>query len=332
MNGAFYCRSELTAPWGLTLPPMPAYLWFHVVTSGHALLQAGTPTPAARAGDLALVPHGEGHVLARRARSAGAGDPRPGARAGQRPLRDPASRRRRRADHPDLRSGALRPSGRPQPGRRSCRTMIQVEAGSSTADRVDAEHAAADGRRGADAAPGWRGGDHAPRRHPGHPGDPRHGSTRTPPRDRLAGALQDRQIGHAITLIHRDPARAWTRRVAGGRDRDVTLGVRSPLHRPRRRARDDYVARWRMHLALAELSEHGATVGELAGRLGYRSEAAFARAFKRVVGIPPGRREACAGRTFPRNCGSATDLEGAAASSASSFTATRNRSRACRAG
>ena len=34
--------------------------------------------------------------------------------------------------------------------------------------------------------------------------------------------------------------------------------------------------------------EEGATVAELAQRLGYRSEAAFARAFKRVIGIPPG--------------------------------------------
>ncbi len=34
MSGAFYCRSELTAPWGLTLPVMPDYLWFHVVTRG----------------------------------------------------------------------------------------------------------------------------------------------------------------------------------------------------------------------------------------------------------------------------------------------------------
>ncbi len=49
-----------------------------------------------------------------------------------------------------------------------------------------------------------------------------------------------------------------------------------------------YVARWRMHLALDALSERRRHVGELAGRLGYRSEAAFARAFKRVVGIPPG--------------------------------------------
>ena len=39
MSGAFYCRSELTAPWGLTLPPMPGYLWFHVVTLGEVLLE-----------------------------------------------------------------------------------------------------------------------------------------------------------------------------------------------------------------------------------------------------------------------------------------------------
>ena len=52
--------------------------------------------------------------------------------------------------------------------------------------------------------------------------------------------------------------------------------------------------RWRMHVAVNWLREEGATVGELAGRLGYRSEAAFARAFKRVTGSPPGavRREA----------------------------------------
>ena len=49
-----------------------------------------------------------------------------------------------------------------------------------------------------------------------------------------------------------------------------------------------YVTRWRMHVAVDLLREDGATVGELASRLGYRSEAAFARAFKRVVGVPPG--------------------------------------------
>ncbi|MDQ3694591.1 MAG: cupin domain-containing protein [Chloroflexota bacterium] len=41
MNGASYCRSELTAPWGLTLPPMPGYMWFHMVTSGRMWLETG---------------------------------------------------------------------------------------------------------------------------------------------------------------------------------------------------------------------------------------------------------------------------------------------------
>jgi AraC-like DNA-binding protein len=49
-----------------------------------------------------------------------------------------------------------------------------------------------------------------------------------------------------------------------------------------------YVARWRMQVAVAALREEGATVGQLADRLGYRSEAAFSRAFKRVIGVSPG--------------------------------------------
>lgn len=49
-----------------------------------------------------------------------------------------------------------------------------------------------------------------------------------------------------------------------------------------------YVTRWRMRVAVNALEDEDATVGELANRLGYRSEAAFARAFKRVIGIPPG--------------------------------------------
>jgi AraC-like DNA-binding protein len=44
------------------------------------------------------------------------------------------------------------------------------------------------------------------------------------------------------------------------------------------------VTRWRMQLAVGALRDEGTTVAELADRLGYRSEAAFSRAFKRVMG------------------------------------------------
>jgi AraC-like DNA-binding protein len=49
-----------------------------------------------------------------------------------------------------------------------------------------------------------------------------------------------------------------------------------------------YVTRWRMHVALERLRADAVTVADLASRLGYESEAAFSRAFKRVIGLSPG--------------------------------------------
>jgi AraC-like DNA-binding protein len=102
------------------------------------------------------------------------------------------------------------------------------------------------------------------------------------------GAMRDRQIGRALALIHADPTRAWTvaalaREVAMSRSgfaaRFTTL-VGEPAMQ--------YLTRVRMQVAVTALRDEGASVAELAGRLGYRSQAAFARAFKRVVGVGPG--------------------------------------------
>jgi AraC-like DNA-binding protein len=49
-----------------------------------------------------------------------------------------------------------------------------------------------------------------------------------------------------------------------------------------------YVTRWRMQVALDWLQQDDVGVAELAARLGYESEAAFSRAFKRTIGISPG--------------------------------------------
>ena len=49
-----------------------------------------------------------------------------------------------------------------------------------------------------------------------------------------------------------------------------------------------YVARWKMNVALTSLKEEDTSLGELAERLGYQSEAAFSRAFKRFMGVSPG--------------------------------------------
>ncbi|MBK7862880.1 MAG: helix-turn-helix transcriptional regulator [Archangiaceae bacterium] len=48
-----------------------------------------------------------------------------------------------------------------------------------------------------------------------------------------------------------------------------------------------HVARVQMQAASTALKEQRASVGELAERFGYQSQAAFSRAFKRIIGVPP---------------------------------------------
>jgi AraC-like DNA-binding protein len=101
------------------------------------------------------------------------------------------------------------------------------------------------------------------------------------------GALRDPLIGRAIALVHADPARPWT---VEGLARELAMSRSAFAARFTELVGEpamQYVTTWRMHVALTEL-QGGATVGGLADRLGYRSEAAFARAFKRVIGTPPG--------------------------------------------
>jgi Cupin len=65
MSGTFYCRSEFSAPWALALPPMQNCLMLHVVTSGRCVLEMeATPHCLIQPGDLVLVSHGHGHVIA----------------------------------------------------------------------------------------------------------------------------------------------------------------------------------------------------------------------------------------------------------------------------
>lgn len=102
----------------------------------------------------------------------------------------------------------------------------------------------------------------------------------------LAG-LNDAHVGRALSLMHADPARAWTveelaqesgvSRAALAK-RFVELVGEAPIQ---------YLAGWRMHLARRLLRESNAGMAELAARVGYDSEAAFSRAFRRAVGMPP---------------------------------------------
>ncbi|MBA3260975.1 MAG: AraC family transcriptional regulator [Thermoleophilaceae bacterium] len=288
MNGAFYCRSELSAPWGLTLPPMPGYLWFHVVSSGRVWLETGAADPALlQHGDLALVPHGEGHAL----RS------EPGVQApGILELeREQVSERYEILRHGEggvpttLICGAVRFDN---PAARNLVEILPATIHIEASDSVQLDWMHSILRLMAAEAKELRPGGEAVITRLGDilVIQAIRAWIETDPAARTGwlGALQDRQIGRALSLIHRDPSRAWT---------VATLADELAMSRSAFAARftelvDEpamqYVTRWRMHVALNSLKEQDATVAELAGRLGYRSEAAFARAFKRVIGVPPG--------------------------------------------
>ena len=61
-----------------------------------------------------------------------------------------------------------------------------------------------------------------------------------------------------------------------------------------------YLMHWRMQLAARQMESPNASLAQIAFEVGYESEAAFQRAFKKVVGVPPGtwRRSRSAGITI----------------------------------
>lgn len=288
MSGTFYCRSEVTAPWALALPPVQGCLSFHVVVSGSCRLEVDGEEPRMlQPGDLALVPHGEGHRLASE----------PGVPA---PRIDELNhehvseryavlRHGGGGAHTSLVCGAVRfdhPTAHhlikllPKVIHVPAANTPQMDWMQSTLRLMAAE--ARELRPGGEAVitrladilviqaiRSWIETDPAAQ-------------------TGWLGALQDGQIGRVIARVHRDPANAWS---------VASLAAEAAMSRSAFAARFtelvgepamQYVARWRMQLAMLSLQEGNEALGELAARLGYQSEAAFSRAFKRFLGVSPG--------------------------------------------
>jgi len=100
-------------------------------------------------------------------------------------------------------------------------------------------------------------------------------------------AVNDAHVGKALRLLHANPVRDWTvdelaREVALSRSvlaqRFAELVGEAPMR---------YLANWRMQLAKQMMREGARNIQEVATRVGYDSEAAFNRAFKRATGSPP---------------------------------------------
>jgi AraC-like DNA-binding protein len=100
------------------------------------------------------------------------------------------------------------------------------------------------------------------------------------------GGLRDRYIGRALNLMHAEPTRAWTLQ---------DLAKEAGLSRSSFAERFtgyvgippmQYLQKWRLQIAASRLVD-GASIASIAADVGYESEAAFSRAFKRVIGASP---------------------------------------------
>lgn len=102
----------------------------------------------------------------------------------------------------------------------------------------------------------------------------------------LAG-LRDGMVGRALGLLHERPAYAWSLR---GLAREIGLSRSALAERFTHfvgRPPMQYLTRWRMQLAARRLADGDAKVSAVALEVGYDSEAAFSRAFKKAAGLPP---------------------------------------------
>lgn len=287
MSGAFYSRATFTSPWGMALPEMPGHLMFHVLVRGECRVESEGRAPLhLREGDFALIPHGEGHTLV-----GAPGDPVVSLWETRRQLVTPHYELLHhggggaetamicgavRLDHPAARhlvsllppaihlehSGSERNQWVRSTVQLICHEARSLQAGGEAVITRLADLLVVQAIRA------WLESDEA--------------------NTGWIVALRDREVGSAIRHIHRNPERNWTvaslagavhmSRSAFARRFSAVVGE-SPAA---------YLTRWRMQLATTWLSTGEVRVADLPRRLGYGSEAAFSRAFKREMGMPPG--------------------------------------------
>jgi AraC-like DNA-binding protein len=289
VRGRVYCRAEMTAPWGIAFPKGDV-VHFHVVEKGPCWLRADGVADAVRlgSGDLVVLPHGHGHVL--------------GDTAGSRALAIDHLLGHPRSGHgyATVRDGGKGLETRLVCGQFSFEHAIQHPLVSQLPALMHIT-----GTEG--VAKPWLGAtleflsDETRRPRPGTATivsrlteiifvkalrswmDAR-------PRDRSTwlGAMRDRRIGEALARIHDAPHRPWT---------IASLAAEAGMSRSPFAARFKevvgepplaYLTRWRMLSASNWLLTSDVTVGQVGERAGYRSEAAFSKAFKRQFGLSPG--------------------------------------------
>lgn len=288
LTGTLYCRAEMSAPWGIIMPELIDSMMFVIVTSGHGWLQMGEGEPLlVQQGSMVLLPHGASYRLLSEPGAAaeplfdipvekvsdryeimrhGGGGAITRATSGVVQFDSVAAKRLVSLLPPVLRVDAW--DGEAGDWLRSSLSLIAREA---SAMRPGGETVMT---RLADilviqAIRAWL--DRAPEANLG-----------------WLAALRDRQLGRALALMHRQPERDWSLAALAGEAGMSRSAFSARFTDMVGQPAAQYLAQWRLHLARAQLLESHEPVGVVARRAGYRSEAAFGRAFKQFFGIAPG--------------------------------------------
>jgi AraC-like DNA-binding protein len=289
--GRLFCRSVLSAPWGLSFPS-GSFGYFHVVERGSAWLGGlpGRAKPIALSlGDFVVLPQGTGHSLA----------DVPGRRIV--PIRD-------LVQETQSERGVLLVHGGGGPetsllcGAFGFRRWNGHPLVSLLPSVIHMRSGAAGRSEWLDPTLQLLGSESLCTR-PGHDtvvtrlidvlfiqvlrawleeGAPRHGHG-------WLGGLRDSRIARALAAMHEKPGRAWTVRDlasrAGMSRSPFAAHFSSLVGEPPL----SYLTRWRMQVAATLFQDDPElTIGHVASHVGYESEPAFNKAFKRATGITPG--------------------------------------------
>jgi AraC-like DNA-binding protein len=301
VTGAAFFNAEFTAPWGFDSPPTETVAAalsaagterlaiYHLVTVGVAHVRVeGSPALPLAAGDLVVFPHGHRHAMSN-------GRPRT--------MHDMAR------DLPRLLSDAqrvMRLGGDGEPTRFVCgyfgfdrHASRLFLAGLPPVVRVGIRDSAR--ASWLENSIGFAMAEAARRR----PGSAallaklsealfvealcRYMDQMPPESTGWLAAVRDAVVGRALAALHRDPSRPWTV-AALGREAGASRTVLAErfmhfLGEPPM----SYLANWRLQLGARMLETTRHTVNQVAAEVGYESEAAFNRAFKREFGLPPAR-------------------------------------------
>ena len=302
LNGAVFFNAEFSAPWGFSVPAsnqlpvadMPAqgathFLLYHLVVKGSALVEtADGKTLELNSGDVVIFPNGDAHLMS----SKGAKRPFPDYR-----IRDKITAR----DLSPLHAGGGGESSHFVCGYMTCDPHISrpILSGLPPVFKVNIRtdrsgqwlessilhlvDEAISGRVGSEAMLAKLSEvlfvDTLRRYVAGLP-EQQQGW--------LTGA-RDPIVGKSLSLMHRRIAHPWT--IASLAD-EVGISRSALVERFTRYLSEPpmaYLTRWRLQLAARSLERTSRGVAEIAGDVGYESEAAFNRAFKREFGLPPGR-------------------------------------------